>query len=740
MRTASLLRLPALIAGLLAAATAARADDDASRKVNEAMGCPQLDYALEAPEAGPDDEKLRITADKIDVSEGGLSNLLGGVKLHYGGRVFSAESMDYDDANRIVTVDTESLFRNDSLIIKAEQVQFNLNEESGTFTDTSFTLPVRAARGTAHKVALFSNGVAKLDDATYTTCAPGSDAWYLRAGEIKLNHEEGLGTARDASLRFFDVPILYVPWFQFPIDDRRRTGLLYPTVGQLSGSGIDFRWPVYLNLAPNYDATFTPRYLSDRGLQPGLDFRYLLSKGKGEAHYEFLDDRKYDDQRSLIRFGNAQLFNDRLGFKSTYARVSDRTYFEDLGGALQSSSLTHLEQAARLTYNAPAAYTVSALVQNFQPITTNLGTGDNPYQRLPQIRFDAITKNEWMNTRAGIGTEFVNFARDNSVEGMRYDLQPYIRFSHEASAWYFTSQADMHYTEYDLRNVDPESGLRQDATRSIPVVSAEGGLRFERMTDHGRLQTLEPRGFALYVPHEDQDDQPLFDTGEPDFDFVQLFARNRFSGEDRLADAQHVAGAMTLRQLDPYTGIADWTVSIGQLFRFEEPRVAIPGFPPPDKGATEFIGQVDYRIARHWTTTVSSQWAPKDEQFDRTHAGIRYSDDDRRRSFEVAYRYRRELLEQIDTSFVLPIFGPLRAAARTRYSLRDDETRETYAGVEYGTCCWTLRASYRRYIAAASGDFDQGIYLQLELMGLTKIGAGYDSLLPDQEMKMEGTY
>lgn len=692
-----------------------------------------MQFAYEAPQIELGD-RLIMSADQALLAKDGLSNLAGGVTIRQGDKVFSADQVDFDELTRKVTVKSESLFRNSDVIIKSREAQFDLNGETGAFVGTEFTLPGRAARGQAERIEINTKGEAHLFGASYTTCGPKSDAWYLDASDILLDHAEGLGTARNTRLRLMGVPVIYLPYFQFPIDDRRRTGLLYPTVGQFSGSGMDLRWPVYINLAPNYDATVTPRYMAERGLQSAVDFRYLLNKGEGSMRYEYLDDSKYGEDRSLFRLDHHSLINRRLALEATYAETSDREYFEDLGGTLSSSSITHLEQTAKLTYQAPASYTITALVQNFQPIATTLTDIDDPYKRLPQIRFRTRTP-RFLDTRAGIESEYVNFARDDSVEGSRLVLAPYLQFERQSAAWYVTGQADLQHTRYELTDTDP--GQPKSPDRTLPVVSAETGLRFERITEEGHLQTLTPRAFALYVPYENQDDLPVFDTGEPDFDFVQLLARNRFSGEDRLADARHIAGAATLRELDPDSGEALWSASIGQLYRFEAPRVGLPDVPPPERGATEFIGQFDYRLSRSWRAVVAAQWNPEDSKFERTQLGVRYRDPDRQHQFDIAYRYRRDILEQADMSFLTPIGGGWKFAARTRYSLRDKESRENFAGVEYGTCCWAVRVSWRRFIGDASGDFDSGVYVQLQLKGLASLGAGGDTLLPDSEIDGE---
>lgn len=718
--TFRLRRLPRLLWLLCVLPWTAAADDGV---------CRQFDYVQEPDRSAEDDERLIIDADDVSLDRDGLSQLQGGVTLRQGGREFSAESIDYDEPSGEITVKSESVFRNPDLIVQSREARFDLNRETGNFFDAEFTLPTRAARGSSKRIQLAADRTAELEGTVYTTCEPSSDAWYVEAQNIHLDQERGIGTARNARLRFQGVPVLYAPYFQFPIDDQRHTGMLFPTIGQSDRTGFDFSWPLYLNLAPNYDATLTPRYMSDRGTQIGADFRYLIPRGEGAAGVEHLDqDRRFGASRTLLRFDQRGLLNRRLAYQNTYTETSDEDYFVDLGGNSETSSITHLERSARLVYQSPGAYRVQAMAQNWQPITSRLSGIDDPYTRAPQVRLDALTRNNFHGTRAGINGEWVNFVRDDSVEGLRSDVSPYLLFQRDETAWYFTGQGDLRYTSYELTGTPASQSENPD--RFLPVMSAEGGLRFERVTRSGRLQTLEPRGFALYVPYEDQDELPLFDTGEPDFDFIQLLARNRFSGADRVSDARHVAGSLTTRLLDPATGLTRWSASVGQLFRFTAPRVETAEDPAPERGATEFIGQMDYRFSAKWLSLLAGQWSPKQDRFERGSVSLLYRDPLQGQRFDVSYRYRRDLLEQSDVSFSWPIGGNWRLAARSRYSIRESNSLDHLAGLEYETCCWALRASYRRYILSNSGDYNSGVYLQLELKGLSRIGTGYTGLLP----------
>lgn len=689
--------------------------------------CPQLDYEMQEPSSSPD-ERLIINADQSTLEDGGLSTLAGAVRLKQGDKEFSAQKVEYDDQQRQVHVRMESLFRNRSLIVKSKRVDFDLNTETGVFSDTQFTLPERAARGDASIITLNKEGNAEFRLARYTTCAPGSKAWYLEARDIRLDHDEGLGTADNARLRFLGVPVLYMPWFQFPIDDRRRTGLLFPTIGQSGKTGFDVRWPVYINWAPNYDTTLTPRVMTKRGLQLGSDTRYLLQSGEGHARFDFLNhDAEANDARSYFELSHVNLINQRLSLETHLAQASDREYFEDFGGAADAASTVYLDRSILFTYQAPSAYLITALAQDYQTISNSVLPADEPYRRLPQLQLRMRTKSSIADTRAGLFSEYTNFRRANDTQnpqGQRINLQPYLLTEVERNTWFFNSETSFNYTQYELTDTLP--GSPSSLQRSLPQFSAGAGLRFERLTSGGRLQTLEPEAYYLYSPFRDQTLLPLFDSGEPDFDFTQLFARNRFSGEDRVSDANHLAIAATSRLLDPNTGEQKLAASFGQLFRFKQPQVTLPGATVPREGAADFIAGLDYRIARAWSALLTSQWSPDDGSFSRNSVAVRYRED--QRLFMLAYRYRQSILEQADVAASFPLNSTWRLTGRQRYSLRDSDTLDTLLGVEYSTCCWAVQTSYRRFIANTRGEFDSGVYMQLNLKGLTRLGSGYASL------------
>jgi LPS-assembly protein len=693
--------------------------------------CAQLDYAQELPPMAPD-PRLELDADHVDASQSGISRLSGSVRVSRNGRQFSADTVNYDDRDRRVRIDTQSLYRDERIVIKSQRADFDLNADTGVFEDSEFTILPLAARGTAERIEVARAGTAQMSKLSYTSCAPGSEAWLLTADRLQLDNNEGVGYAHDALLRFQDVPILWVPYFRFPIDGQRHSGFLPPTIGETNKTGFDFKIPFYLNLASNYDATLIPRVMSERGAQIDGRLRYLGERSEGSFYGEYLpNDQKVDRSRSFVNFNHEGLINQRLSLETHYAEVSDRQYFEDLGGSIDQTSTPYLPRGASLTYQAPTTYTIQALVQSYQPISSTLTPDGDPYKRLPQIRLDALTKRSYLGTHAGIDGEFTNFVRENSVQGQRFVAQPYLRWEQDRNAWFASSQADLSYTAYRLSNVAP--GIPEEPRRTLPILSAEGGLRFERVLADGRLQTLEPHLFYLFVPYRNQDPLPLFDTGLPDFDFPELFARNRYTGEDRISDANQLTSALSTRLIDPASGLVRLTASVGEIYRFSAPRVDLPGAAQPSTGTSDYLATADYQISRRWAAAATAEWTPEFDRISRSAFALRYRDPDAGalgQRVDLAYRYRQGLLEQADLGLSQPISDAWRVATRLQYSLRDSRSLNSFVGAEYQTCCWAIQATYRRYLSNFQGQFSNGFYLQFELKGLGHLGNSFDTLLP----------
>ena len=706
----------------------------------EAPSCTQPQYGGPFSPSSTNEHVL-IQANHVNALLGnrGLSTLSGSVRVSQNGRQFSSHQLQYFQNTQQLLFNRPFLFREPGFIISSGSGSFNLSKGAGSFNDSLFTLPGRASRGSAQRIDVAKSGTVNLANARYTTCSPGSNAWELEAGHLHLNRKTGLGTAYNALLRVGGIPVMYFPYLRFPIDGRRRTGFLFPTIGEGTTTGFDLRLPVYLNLAPNYDDTFTPRFMSQRGLQLNNQFRYLLPGDRGSLEYQYLyRDQTTHKERSFIHFQDEGLLTNRLGLNINFAQVSDVNYFSDFGSYYYDNSLAYsttpyLPRGASLTYRGNGPYTVRITAQSYQPLTIFSSSNDRPYKLLPDINFTGLTANSFHHIRAGIVVDATNFERSNSIQGQRFYLDPYLRWGMDRTDWFASSRLDGTYTDYALSG--PLNGLPSNPHRVLPEFSMDGGLRFERITTGGMLQTLEPQVFYLFVPYTNQSDLPVFDSGLPDFNFPALFARNLYTGEDRISNANQLTTVLTTRFIDPRTGLDRLTASFGQIYRFTAPKVGLPGVNLPSAGTSDFVADADYLLSRDWDLHAAAQWSPTGSQFTRTTMAVHYLGPNNLR-VDFAYHFERNLYNQADIGFLVPIANRWHIASRLIYSFRNNRSLASFAGIEYDTCCWAVQGGFNRYITSATGKFSTGVLLQFTLKGLRSLGRGWGDLLqpPDRNL------
>jgi len=653
----------------------------------------------------------------------------GNVELAQDTRRITADEIVYNQQQDTADATGSVVFTQPGLVLGGEQAHIDLRTNDTSLQPLRFQLPTIGGRGTGEDGQ--SRGTTELEahQIDFTTCPQGDDSWYLEAKELKVNRDEGLAEARNAKLVFKGVPLLASPWLQFPIDDRRMSGLLTPSIGYSSRNGLDLVLPYYLNLAPNYDLTLSPRIISERGLLLGGEFRYLVPGHRGTVQAEILPhDRLYEGDNSLraaLRLDHASNWGERLRGRVMLNAVSDDQYLEDLGRDLGASSTVYLNSLAQLTYHGD---TWKALARwHHQEV---LGDSDRPLSRFPQLVFSS-DRPIGGPFKLRFDSEYVNFERDVDATGQRFDIFPALRLDWREPWGYVKPQISGRYTSYSLDNV--AAGAPDSPDRSLYSISLDSGLFFERETNllgTAGIQTLEPRLFYLYTPYRDQSELPVFDSTIPDLSYPNLFRENRFTGIDRIGDANQLTLGLSTRFIEEQSLRERFRASIGQILYFSDRRVQLDGDPVETDDSSPLVGELDLTLSDHWSTTAVLQWDPHDNEAENSLLRLGYRDNGKRRMVNLAYRYDPvHDQEYTDLSFDWPLSERYRLVARWEYSLSADRTMEALGGLEYDTCCWRVRSALRRYITNTEGEYDTAFFLQLELKGLGRLGDNIDQLL-----------
>ncbi len=674
-----------------------------------------------------------ITADYGHYNPQGDSILEGNVVIDQEGRMIRADKITLDKTQTFAKAEGRVQMAQGGLLTQSDQINYNLRSQIGDLNNSYYIAEEQHAHGHADKIARTSATIAVLENATYTTCPPNqSPTWKIQAKRIELNQDTGRGVTRNTKLYIKDTPVLALPYFNFPIDDRRTTGVLSPSFGYTNDGGIQVSVPVYLNLAPNYDATITPRYLGGRGAMLEGEFRYLTEDfGQGMLWGGYLpSDSEYNDEdRKELHFLHNWQINNTLATNLEYNYASDKDYFSDLNSNPNSKTELNLRRAWELNYkNGIPGLKAQLKVEDFQTLDKEVADKDKPYARLPQFLLNYVTGNQ-----QGLEYEFNNdtayFKKsDNDLtvnSGTRIYNDFAVRYNYR-TPWSFM------IPEVSVRSINTFSDRannsgNEDKSVVVPQFTLDTGLTFEK--DGKFLQTLSPRAFYAYAPYENQDGYPNFDTTSASISYDQLFNPYRFYGHDRLDDNNFLSLGLSYSLFDP-AGLERLKASIGQSYYFEDRRVRLTEEETIDsERRTGPIVSLSSQLSQNFTINANSAWMSGGDNAQRDFQV--YYTGNQGNLYNLGYFYRKDIPDRQDrydqavASFIQPIQNNWRLMGHVQYDLDNDVAREYLLGVNYESCCWAVSVYGRSYYNDLDNVNDPDVKAKRAIMAeLTLKGLG----------------
>ena len=676
-----------------------------------------------------------IRADSTRIVKNAGTEFAGNVEIVRDTRSIRGDVVTYDDAGNQFDVAGHATIWDAGLIWQGQQAKFDLDNDVGNLTEGNYWLVNGRGRGYARTIESDrQTDISVLEGVKYTTCSSDRPDWLFSTQRLRLDHDLGRGSATHVVLKVKNVPVFYLPYINFPLDDRRKSGFLFPTIGSSTSTGLDVKVPYYFNLAPDRDATFEPRYLANRGLMLGGEYRYLTPNHEGEIGFEVLpgDDLRNNDTRSMLSILHESKFHNNRGyFFADIKNVSDSQYLEDFGGSLGVNSQRFLDRRLEFRYLQPQRYKLNALVQSYQAVDDSRISSRGPYRRLPQINFASLLPYQHLRFIPQIIAQTTYFDRPDSISGGRVDLTPSLSYPYIKQYLRITPKLSIRHTDYFLNNTD---AFNNRESRTVPMASLDSQLFMDRRLSFlgsPVLQTFEPRAYYLYVPKDSQDDIPVFDTGQFKFSFRNLFRENRFSGRDRIGDANQLTLAATTRFIHLESGRELLRASFGQIYYFENREITIPFRQKEKDDVSEFVGELASNLGNGWSGRAIVQYDPNNSSTELASYSVRYRPESGRIVANAGYRRRKAVtdVEQTDVSFSAPITDNISLIGRWNYSLENNRTLELVGGVEVDSCCWGMRLVGRRFIRNIEGQFDTGIFMQFEFKGLAGYGRSTESFL-----------
>lgn len=657
--------------------------------------------------------------------------LKGDVQLRQGSFRVTGSEARYNQSSGMVSVQGPLTSRGDGFLLTGEHAEYSVNSGRFDINTATFLLHGPEMRGSAGSLVRLADNQVQIHDGMLTTCGPQQNDWSLVASDITLNQAEGFGTARHVRLEVLDVPVFYWPWASFPIDDRRKSGFLYPRFGSSSaGSGAFFAAPYYLNLAPHYDATITPQYIHGRGLFNEAEGRYLSKFGETVLQVGYIHkDSAYEDEYpgedgerwALDASTRAQFGGGWTGY-GDFSVVSDEDYLSDLNRSLEINQATHLQRRGGVRYQDRQQY-FEAYLNDYQTISQRIADVNKPYAQLPEVVYGATTDMGWLE--AGLESQYTVFYRDNRnltgldrANGQRLRATPELAVPMRALWGFSRPSVSLDYTRYQLDDYAPGSG---SFDRAVPVAEWDNGLYFDRQSsvfDIPYNQTLEPRLYYAWADADaNQNDIPDFDTSLQAFRFDQLFHPDRFIGGDRVGDANQLTVALTSRFNDLLTGAERARFSIGQIQYFDDRDVTLFGEGAGTRSRSPLAGEMVLNPLDYLEIRSSGLWDPETGETEEGRSQLMFHSDDYRYIASLGHTYSKGELEQSDAAAVFPVTDRVSLIGRWVYDSNLDRTVGSLAGVEYNNCCWSVQVVHQNYFTDDQ-ELESRLLFQIQLKGL----------------------
>ena len=740
-----------VLCGSMAAATA-WAQDVTDASAVELQVSPRLNEAL-----SPEQKRqapVFLQGDRMQGHTDLETVIEGGAQMRKSDTVIRADRLEYDQSTDLARASGNVRINRAGNLYEGPLLELKVERFEGFFQQPAYHFAKGDAHGEASRAEFQDENHTVVYDATYTTCRrlPGPSwmpDWVLRAASISLDNDEEVGVADGAYLYFKEVPILPIPAISFPLTEKRKSGFLPLTAGFDNISGTTLALPYYWNIAPNRDAVITPTLMTARGVDMGLTFRYLEPSYSGRL---VANSMPGDKQRDLDRWGLAWTHNATINtglpnvapvtLALNINRVSDDNYWRDFNSSESFLTQRLLPADALVTWSSGSVSGTVHILQ-WQTLQDPAAPITPPYDRVPQITAHTGQSNvqgfDW-----SLDGDFTQFEADRTLTGQP-NTQRVFALAQISRPWlapqgFITPKLQLHAASYQFDAALADG--HQAASSVVPTFSLDSGLVFERnssLLGRDYVQTLEPRAFYVYTPYRNQSDLPNYDTGAADFNFASIYSENAFVGHDKISDNNLLTLGVTTRFLDPETGSQYARFGIAQRLRFEAQQVTLNGSTDPAQaGLSDVLLGAEVNLNERWALDSTTQYNPLTAQSVRATLGGRYNPGNYR-VINAAYRFQRDVSEQIDLSWQWPLNdlwgdrgkdlgagqgqgeGRYYAVGRTNYSMDQSKLIDTLLGVEYDAGCWLARVVFARTQTSTSSAVERWIF-QLEFVGFTRLG------------------
>ncbi|MFT4928276.1 MAG: LPS-assembly protein [Phenylobacterium sp.] len=692
--------------------------------------CPETDE-----KSSDNSQAMNISAEHISILENNNADFAGDVVVCLPQSQLRSDTAQFARDKKSMQAEGNINYHNDVIDVTSERFSASMSEQTVKLEKSDYVFAGNTGRGQASLLEIQGKNNVVLNDGTFTTCPIDNDDWQLSAARIEFSREDGWAKAWDASIKINNTPIIYIPYFTFPLDERRKSGFLYPKISSSVKHGVTVFTPWYWNIAPNYDATFTPRVMTKRGIQMQTEFRYLVDDHQGLFNIELLpDDRQRKDlgSRHLLHWQHRSEYGDKLRAFVNFTDISDDAYLNDFGSNYQDRTDTQLSQRFELSYFSHNIDTVIS-AQDFEV----LGPHPSSYRAVPQLSFNnrepyqyGLFDVNWMSEVS----HFVNSEAD-ITSANRLHIEPSVSLNYSSPAVVITSELSVLQTNYQQTYNRLLHQEDKDISRTLPKFRFHSLVNFERPSNwlsNNGLQTFEPQVQYLYIPNKHQGDIGLFDSTRLQDDYYGLFRDNRFSGLDRISGANQVTLGGTSRFFDQQNNEV-FHLSLGQILYFGSNDSQFTANDSRLSGSkSELASEIFMRWSRRWDLNANVQYDDDSHKITKSNISINYRGNKKTQA-QLNHRYTRSVsgskIEQIGLMASFEIASQWQFVGGYHRDLTNNRSIDSYAGLQYESCCWAIRLVSTRHIntnfeqqdlgpSGFPSTFDSGIALQFTIKGI----------------------
>ena len=650
------------------------------------------------------DKSIIITSTKSQIVKDQFAKFTGGVTLVNQSETIIADEIEINRASSLINATGDIHFQNKAINIFASKLNASEASKATQLHDASYQLNNNPGHGSAKLISVNDQGELTLIDSSYTTCYGETPDWLMQASEINISAENKQLEAYNVRFKLFDIPVLYVPYFSIPITDERQSGLLYSTIDSSQKSGIEVTMPYYWNISENMDATITTRYMSKRGTQLQTEYRYLSDLQSGTINLEYLDRDNLltnnNDSRYLARLQHVGNFSGRFRAYIDYTTISDDNYLIDLGSAQYNSNDAYLYQIGELAYFGDT-WRATVQIQDFEV----LGSHTPSYKTEPHIEISSQQALPFSNAVFDIYSELTRFVTPdkNLPEAQRYHIEAGITLPISTPSWFINSELKLLQTTYHQENIPLNSSLKENVSRTLPKFRMHGGINFDKQLAYqgnNYTQTLEPQLQYLYIPNEDQSAIGVYDTTTLQDDYNGLFRDKRFSGLDRIAQANQYSWGVTSRLLNAENQEL-FRLSLGRIVYLNNNDSALHKEQTIATEESALASEIYLRLNRKWQFTGDIQYNTDTSTTNKSQSKIDYQFS-KNQTIQLNHRYTRKVsgirIEQVSLLSNVILNENWQVVGRLTQDLQQKRSLESYLGMQYNSCCWGIRLSYHRHI------------------------------------------